>query len=171
MKTILKTVLFILLGCIITVTSLAQQRTSPDSLIIGKWKLRSCWVKRSGKAEYMPMNKIGMFVYEFKNDGTYVNYAINSALADTSFFYGHWKLTSKGKRLHLFNASYKSFDSSSKGKLFPIGLNIEMNIISLSSKELRLNGDAHYEEADSASLYLYTSLYTRINWDKKKILN
>ncbi len=54
MKTILKTTTFILFGCVAMNVVLAQQYISPDNLIIGQWKLKSSWVKRSGKIEYMP---------------------------------------------------------------------------------------------------------------------
>lgn len=161
MKKVLKATLFILFGSIIASVSSAQH-ISPDSLIIGKWKLKSSWVNRGSKVEYMPMNNIGTFVYEFKSDGTYVNLSINESLTDTAFMYGHWELKNNGKKLHLSNAFYKSIDSSTKVKLFPSALDAQMNIVALSPKELTLNGDPHYEEADSATIHLYTSLYTRV---------
>lgn len=109
--------------------SSAQQRASSDSLIIGKWKLKSQVVKRGSKVEYMPMNKIGK-----------------------------WKLSDNGEAIYLFNSTGNSTENRQP---YPLE-NIKYRIIKCTLSELRINGESIWEEVDSASAHLYTSLYIRI---------
>jgi hypothetical protein len=157
MKTILKTVLFIFLGCIITITSSAQQHTSTDSLIIGKWKLKSSWIKRNGKTEYKGIS--GAFVYEFNRDGTFSSCVTGKGADFTSCEHGSWELIEDGKKLRLFECY---IENNNFGKAIPVP-GIEIKVVGLSSRELKLHEYGPCNEEESTTEQLFTNLYTRIN--------